>query len=62
MASFKEVFCGNTVDFQAKVAEAKGQASNVFVLFTGAVQESTGRSWCGDCVRAGGENLCYTGR
>jgi|EP00945_MAST-04E_sp_MAST-4E-sp1_P000150 thiol-disulfide isomerase/thioredoxin len=52
MASFKEVFCGNTVDFQAKVAEAKGQASNVFVLFTGAVQESTGRSWCGDCVRA----------
>ena len=51
-ASFKEIFCGSTVDFQTKVEEAKALGSNVFVLFTGAVQESTGRSWCGDCVRA----------
>ena len=48
MTSFKKIVVENTNDFYAKIEEAKQQASNVFVLFTGAGNPS----WCGDCNRA----------
>ena len=48
MTSFKKIVVENTNDFYAKIEEAKQQASNVFVLFTGAGNPSG----CGDCNRA----------
>ena len=45
---FKKVICEDTGAFASKIEEAKSQASNVFVLFTGAGNPS----WCGDRRRA----------
>lgn len=38
--------------FFETVEKATSMAPQVFVLFTGAIQEETGRSWCPDCTRA----------
>ena len=45
--SYKKIIVNDTNDFYAKIEEAKTQASNIFVLFTGAGSPS----WCGDCNR-----------
>jgi hypothetical protein len=46
--------CDNAVSFPAKLEEAKSLAgaNPLIVLFTGAIDSATGKSWCPDCTAA----------
>lgn len=55
MATTK-IVCETTAEFEGKLAEAQEEASKqsrpLIILFTGAVNPETGKSWCPDCVAA----------
>jgi thiol-disulfide isomerase/thioredoxin len=46
--------CSSAADFDAKLSscEVAANGRQLFVLFTGTKDASTGLSWCSDCVRA----------
>ena len=46
--------CENTSSFASKIEEAKtlAGANPLIVLFTGAIDSTTGKSWCPDCTAA----------
>lgn len=50
----EKVVCGSPDEFDAKLSASEeiAQGKPVFVLFTGTKSQSTGMSWCPDCVRA----------
>lgn len=49
------IICNEVESFEGKLAEAQsavGDRGVLAVLFTGAVAEETGKSWCPDCTAA----------
>lgn len=49
------IICNEVESFEGKLAEAQsavGDHGVLAVLFTGAVVEETGKSWCPDCTAA----------
>lgn len=49
----KKILCKTPEQFEVKLRELESlQLTNNFILFTGTKNQSTGLSWCPDCVRA----------
>jgi len=50
----KNLLCDNVDEFENCISNAKAEAGEkpLILMFTGAVVESTGRSWCPDCTNA----------
>jgi len=46
--------CESVAAFEGKLVEAQGAAGEnpLVVLFTGAINADTGKSWCPDCTAA----------
>ena len=56
MSSSVVIICEDTGTFEQSLAQAvntaKAESKPLFILFTGAVNADTGKSWCPDCVKA----------
>ena len=54
--SMEKIICSSPSSFDSKLKECESLATSssrdLYVLFTGAKVDSTGRSWCPDCVAA----------
>ena len=50
LAMPKYINANGIVEFQSVISQQKDE-EDVFVLFCGGIDESTGKSWCSDCVK-----------
>jgi hypothetical protein len=48
----EHIICSNPSEFDATLSKALEVDKPCFVLFTGAKNKETGKSWCPDCVAA----------